>query len=207
MSAMSERVELSSEVRQRIRSMHDSKIYYNDEKLKRYGGHIDIDDHGFICFDELEFAPETHEDGMVYGCGMIGRNLRRFMNAIPAYIHPDSALAGAWAGVFQRFANIGLRPGDEAPAELKAIYETYDIHQNGVGAMNHLGPDMTIGLRLGWRGLLDKIRYYREFNAPADTDFYDGEEELVLGMLEYVRRHADYAREMAAQAEDGQGGA
>ena len=121
MSAMSERVELSSEVRQRIRSMHDSKIYYNDEKLKRYGGHIDIDDHGFICFDELEFTPETHEDGMVYGSGMIGRNLRRFMNAIPAYIHPESALAGAWAGVFQRFANIGLRPEDEAPAELKAI--------------------------------------------------------------------------------------
>lgn len=202
MSAMSKRVELSSEVRQRIRSMHDSKIYYNDEKLKRYGGHIDIDDHGFICFDELEFTPETHEDGMVYGCGMIGRNLRRFMNAIPAYIHPDSALAGAWAGVFQRFADIGLRPEDRPPAELRAIYEKYDIHQNGVGAMNHLGPDMTIGLRLGWKGLLDKIRYYREFNAPADTDFYDGEEELVLGMLEYASRHAEYARKMAAQAED-----
>lgn len=202
MANISERAPLSHEIRRRIQALHDAKIHYNKEKLERYGGAIDIDDHGFICFDELEFTPETHEDGMVYGCAMIGRNLRRFFNAIPAYIHPDSALAGAWAGVFQRFAHIGLRPEDQPPESLRALYEKYDIHQNGVGAMNHLGPDMTIGLQLGWTGLLQKIRYYRDFNAPADTDFYDGEEELVLGVMEYTRRHADYAREMAAQAAD-----
>lgn len=28
--------------------------------------------------------------------------------------------------------------------------------------MNHLCPDMEIGLREGWKGLLEKIRYYRK---------------------------------------------
>lgn len=199
----SERVKLSPLYYDRIRAMHDSKIYYNKEKLKKYGGSIDIDDHGFICFDdELDFTPEYNEDGMIYGCALIGRNLRRFINCIPAYIHPDSALAGCWAGVFQRFANIGLRPSDRPGEDLRALHEKYGMLQTGIAGMNHLGPDMTIGLQLGWKGLLQKVRYYRDFNNPADTDFYDGEEELVLGILEYTKRHADYARELAEKETD-----
>ena len=197
----SEKAVLSPLYLKKIRAMHDSKIVYNKEKLKRYGGSIDIDDHGFICFDELDFTPEYNGDSMIYGCALIGRNLRRFINAIPAYIHPSSALAGCWAGVFQNFAKIGLRPSD-LPTHLYPLHEKYDIHQSGIGAMNHLGPDMTIGLQLGWNGLLKKVRYYKELNAPADTDFYDGEEELLLGILTYTKRHADYAREMAEKETD-----
>ncbi len=40
--------------------------------------------------------------------------------------------------------------------------------------MNHLCPDMEIGLREGWKGLLEKIRYYRKKNNPPDPDFYEG---------------------------------
>ena len=59
--------------------------------------------------------------------------------------------------------------------------------------MNHLCPDLEIGLTLGWKGLLEKVRHYREKNDPVDPDFYDGEEELLLGILEWVKAHADYA--------------
>lgn len=55
--------------------------------------------------------------------------------------------------------------------------------------MNHLCPDMEIGLREGWKGLLEKIRYYRKKNNPPDPDFYEGEEQLVLGILEWVKAH------------------
>jgi len=197
----SEKTKLSPLYEKRIEDMRQAKLYYNKEKLKRYGGSYDTDDHGFICFEEMDFTPEYNEDNMIYGCKLIGRNLRRFFNSFPAYIHPSSALAGCWAGAIARFAKIGLRPSDQ-PVHLKPIHEKYGITQSGIGAMNHLGPDMTIGLQLGWKGLLEKVRYYRSFNAPKDTDFYDGEEELLLGILEYIERHVRYAYSMAEKEED-----
>ncbi len=199
---MEERIVVSDAYRARIRSMHDTKVKLNKEKLAAYGGSIDIDDHGFIYFDGFTFQPDyPDESGVLYGCRAIGQNLRRFLNEIPVYIHPDSALTGAWAGVFQNFANIGLRPEDR-PVQFAELHKKYGITQSGIGGMNHLGPDMTIGFRDGLPGLLEKVRWYRQFNAPADTDFYDGEEAVVLGMMEYTARHRDYARELAEKETD-----
>jgi formate C-acetyltransferase len=114
----------------------------------------------------------------------------------PVYIHPMSALAGAWAGYLPGVG--GWKPEDR-PAHLKELHDKYYLWHNGIGAMNHLGPDMRIGLDLGWGGILKKIRYYRDFNHPADTDFYDAEENLVLGVQDWIRRHVIKAREMAAE--------
>ena len=69
----------------------------------------------------------------------------------------------------------------------------------GFEAMNHMSPDLKIGLDLGWGGLLQKIRYYREYNHPADTSFYDGEEQLVIGVQDWIARHVVKARTMAAE--------
>ena len=49
----------------------------------------------------------------------------------------------------------------------------------------------------GWGGLRKKIEYYRAFNAPADTSFYDGELEYVIGVQEWIVRLAAQARRMA----------
>ena len=81
------------------------------------------------------------------------------------------------------------------------IYEKYNILQSGCGGMNHLCPDLTIGLRLGWKGLLEKVRYYKELNVHCDVSFYEGEEQLLLGVLEWIGRHVDYAKKMAETAE------
>jgi len=196
----SQKVELSPLYRGRIKQLHDTKMVYNAQKIAQLGSY-DTDDHGWIPFDSIPFTPTpNHEDGGIYGCKALGENLRAFFNAVPAYIHPESAVAGCWVGSFQNYAKIGLRPEDK-PEHLRPMHEKYHIRQSGIGGMNHLGPDMKIGLDLGWGGLLAKIRWYKSFNAPKDTGFYDGEEQLVLGVQEYVAHHAVYAREMA-EAED-----
>lgn len=189
--------QLSGPVLTRIQAMHDTKVAENKKKLERFGGSYNIDDHGFICFDDFHFEPEYPEGGdVLYGARCIGKNLRKFFEAVPAYIHPASALAGAWPGQLSHFAKMGFRPEDR-PAHLYATHKKYDIHQNGVGGMNHLGPDMAIGLRKGFPALLENIRYYRRFNNPADTSFYDGEEEVMLGILHYIESHRDEARRRA----------
>lgn len=200
---MNKKVILSPKIAARIKALHDQKLLDNQKKVFVNGGAINIDDHGYIYFENFIFTPDYPDgENILHGCLPIGKNLRRFLNEIPVYINPNSGLAGAWAGIFQdKFAHVGLCEADR-PIGLKALHEKYGITQSGIGGMNHLGPDMTIGFREGFIGILDKIRYYREFLNPKDTDFFDGEEQLLLGILDYTKRHYEYALELSDQESD-----
>jgi len=183
-----------------IDAIHATKVAHTKRKIAQRG-HMDIDDHGWIPWPEpIPFRPESnHPSGGCYGPKCIGENFRRWLNVHPVYIHPQSALAGAWAGWLPGVG--GWRPEDR-PTHLYPLHQKYNITATGIGGMNHLGPDMRIGLDLGWGGLLQKIRRYRALNNPADTTFYDGEEAFVLGVQEWISKHAVEAREMAAQEQD-----
>lgn len=182
---------------QRIEALTQTKLEHNRAKLERDGYH-DIDDHGDIYWPEpIPFTPQSnHLSGGCYGIRCIGRSFRAWLDVHPVYIHPMSSLAGAWAGFLRGVG--GWKPEDR-PHHLAPLHERYNLGRNGIGAMNHLGPDMRIGFDLGWEGILKKIRHYRDFNHPQDTSFYDGEEALVLGVQDWIRRHVVKAREMAAQ--------
>ncbi|MCL2204621.1 MAG: pyruvate-formate lyase [Defluviitaleaceae bacterium] len=195
-------VVLSQDITGRIAALRETKKNENNKKVAQFGGAYNTDDHGFICFDDFKFTPAYPEGyEIMFGPRCIGENLKRFFAEMPVYIHPQSALAGAWAGFFNRdFVNIGLRPEDE-PKHLYATHEKYGLNP-GIGGMNHLGPDMEIGFRLGYPGLLEKIRHYRKKNAPAGADFYAGEEATVEGILAYIENHFHYAQKMAAEATD-----
>lgn len=184
----------------RIDALHARKIEINNAKIAHFG-YLNIDDHGFVYFPEFDFKAETHPDGRVYGCRLIGKNFRRILNEMPVFLEDNSALAGCWPGDLSRWVPYGLAP-EHDPVQFKELWEKYDVTQHGVGGMNHLCPDMKIGLDLGWQGLLDKVRYYREFNQSVDTGFYVGEELLILGVQEWIRRLADYAYEKAERAEN-----
>ena len=186
-------------IRDRIQNLHDTKIRINSDKIKHLGN-LDIDDHGFIHFPDFKFDPKVEdESGILYGMVPIGKTFRRLLNEMPRYIHPDSALATCWVGPFP--AKLGYGPKDQ-PTHLQGVIDEYHILQSGNQGMNHLCPDMRIGLELGWGGILKKIRHYREELKPADTSFFDGEEEFVLGIQEWVADYVRYAREMAEKETD-----
>ncbi|MCL2221112.1 MAG: pyruvate-formate lyase [Oscillospiraceae bacterium] len=195
-------VKLSNEILSRITAMHETKIAENKKKLDNFGGFYNIDDHGFICFDGFTFEAD-YPDGydLLFGAKCIGENLGRFFKELPVYIHQKSALAGAWAGFFQNFVKIGYRPEDHA-AHLKPLHEKYGFLQNGIGGMNHLGPDMEIGFSLGLRGILKKIRRYQARNHPAGEDFYAGEAAVMEGIIAYTENHMHYAHKLASEVTD-----
>ncbi len=138
----------------------------------------------------------NHPSGGCYGPKCIGENFRAWLEVHPVYINPMSSLAGAW--IYGHIPGIGGWRPEDRPEHLHAIHKEYNVTASGIYAMNHFGPDMTIGLELGWGGLLKKIRHYRDLNRPPDTSFYDGEEQLVLGIQSWIRRHVAHARAMAA---------
>ncbi|MBU8913174.1 MAG: hypothetical protein KOO61_04070 [Spirochaetales bacterium] len=180
-----------------IGEIRATKLQFNDQKVEGWG-HYDSDDHGWIPLERPEFEPETDpETGLCSGPALIGRSFRSWLAVHPVYIHPSSALAGAWVSVAPRVGE-----WTDTPDEFEPIWEKYNIRQSGAQGMNHFGPDMNLGLTLGFGGLLDKIRHFRRINAPEDSSFYDGEENVVLGMQEFVRRHATEASRLEAQCQD-----
>ena len=200
-----EKVILSQLFAQRIQKLHDDKMKDTQAKIALNLTH-DSDDWGFIWFPEFKFkAPIETDARPLYGPKNLGKLFRRFMNEMPKYVNPASALGGAWVGPMldSKFFDVTLdqHPDQKVSDELAACWEKYKTSPGYLG-MNHCGPDMKIGLDLGWQGILDKILYYREFNAPANTDFYDGEEAVILGIQEYVQQTADKARSMAAEETD-----
>ena len=197
---MTSTISAQSIYRDRIAALARTKLEFNAAKLAHDGFH-DVDDHGNIPWpDPISFERvSNHADGGCYGARCIGQNFRRWLAAHPVYIHPQSALAGAWITPLPGVG--GWRPEDR-PDHLTPLHEKYHFMATGIGAMNHIGPDMRIGLELGWGGLLSKIRYYRAQNRPADTAFYDAEEDFVLGVQAWIRRHAAHARALAAAETD-----
>ena len=189
---------------QRIDAIRKTKLEHTDEKLK-LRGFFDIDDHGYIPWSEpIPFqAKSNHPSGGCYGPKCIGENFRAWLEVHPIYIHPFSALAGAWVG---SVPGVGRWRPEDRPTHLRPLHKEYNLIYTGIGGMNHLGPDMKIGLDLGWGGLLKKIRYYRELRRPAEgsdmADFYDGEENLVIGVQHWIQNHVTKAREWAATEAD-----
>jgi pyruvate-formate lyase len=184
---------------QRVEALRRTKLEHTGIKLET-AGYFDVDDDGRIPWPEpIPFTPQpNHPSGGCYGAKCIGENFRRWLEGHPVYIHPMSALAGAWITYVPGVG--GWRPEDR-PEHLFPLHKRYNLSP-GIGAANHLGPDMKIGLDSGWGGLLKKIRSCRDLNRPVDTAFYDGEEALVSGTQSWIRKHVVKAKEMAAAEEN-----
>jgi len=146
------------------------------------------------------FEPvSNHPSGGFFGPRAVGENFRGLLEAHPAYVDPVSSMAGAYMVSFNSYRSPEWNP-DFDYSRLHGEQEMYGI-DHGIGGLQHFCPDLKIGLDLGWGGLLEKARSCREAN-PQAPDFYDGLEEIVLGMQGWTRRHAEDARRMAGDEEN-----
>ncbi|MBN1875808.1 MAG: formate acetyltransferase [Anaerolineae bacterium] len=169
------------------------------------------------------YEPESnHESRGFFGPKTVGNNYRALLESHPVYIDPLSSLAGGYMVNFSSYREPGWNP-DLATCvlrpDLAELHQKYQLHP-GIGATQHFCQDLQIGLDLGWRGILEKIHYFRAFNletipAPEDTrfapvtrqemtDFYDGLEAITLGIRTWIQHHADAARAMAENEDDPQ---
>lgn len=147
------------------------------------------------------FQPRpNHPSGGFFGSRATGANFRALLEVHPVYVDPVSSLAGAYMVSFFSYRNPHWNPDFEY-AHLKPVQELYKL-THAIGAVQHFCQDMQIGLDLGWGGLLDKVRWYRAANAPRSADFYDGLEDVVLGVQNWIGRTAEEAARMAALEAD-----
>ncbi len=156
-----------------------------------------------VLLDGVEIVSNDPNGGF-YGPKACGENFRRLLEAHPVYIDPLSTIAGAYMANFFAYRKGGIPTGMQMP-DFLADYTTYQGGAPIFGAQ-HFCQDLQIGLDLGWEGLLEKVRHYRNVNVPAATDpherqqkesIYDGFEAVILGMQDWIGRTAEAARQMA----------
>ncbi len=149
------------------------------------------------CLLEGFEPPSNHHSGGFFGPRAVGAAFRALLEAHPVYIDPLSSLAGAYMVNFNSYRKPQWNP-DFDYSHLHADQQRYGL-MPAIGGVQHFCQDMTIGLTLGWGGLLDNVRRCREVNAPEGAEFYDGLEDVVLGMQAWIRHHAEAARQLAAR--------
>jgi len=207
----------------RLEALRARKMEQTREK-QRLLESMDFDDHGRILppQDLIEvvqtvgssgnvikdariknFKPRSnHPSGGFFGPKACGENFRALLESHPVYIDPMSSLAGGYMVYFMSYRDPHWNPEFDY-SHLHEEQRRYKII-TGIGGVQHFCPDLTIGFKLGWGGLLEKVRHYKKVNAPKSTDFYDGLEDVILGIQNWIRRHAEAAYKMAEREENPQ---
>ena len=195
--------------REKVNELRKTKERQTQEKIEAYGrkGFFDTDDKGTVLPPEgWEWVPETNDpNGGWFGSELVGKNFRRLLETHPTYIDPMCSLAGAYM-VKQEWYHKAGWPSDPAfdYPELRVLHQRYDL-VSGIGGAHHFHHDVeNIGLKLGWKGILDKIRHYEEVHKddPEKLEFLKAEEDVVLGIQNWICRSAQAAQEKAAQETD-----
>jgi pyruvate-formate lyase len=201
----------------RLAALRATKVAQTVEK-QAVRGPMNFDDHGIVLPPEPlreivqsesgsgvvfrdvilnSFLPTpNHPSGGFFGPRACGENYRALLEVHPVYIDPMSSLAGAYMANFMSYRKVPWKPEFDR-AGLLAQHARYQIVP-GIGAVQHMCQDLAIGLRLGWGGLWEKVRRHRAAN-PASGEFYDGLEQIILGVQGWIRRHAAAARAMTSE--------
>jgi formate C-acetyltransferase len=205
---------------ERLAALRKSKQLQTLEK-QQIRGAMDFDDHAIILPpEEMRETVQTisgsgvpitdvimktyqplpnHPSGGFFGPRSVGENFRKLLEAHPVYIDPRSSLAGAYMVNFMSYRTVAWNPDIDC-SELLAEHAKYQTLP-AIGGVQHMCQDMEMGLKLGWGGVLEKINRYRAVNSEAE-EFYAGLEHAVLGMQNWIQRHAEAARCMAAEHEE-----
>ncbi len=83
-----------------------------------------------------------------------------------------------------------------------AGFEARELGAGGI-SFTHTTPDLSIGLELGWNGLLEKVRQniakFEKENKPDQVNYLKGSEMIAISIQKYIKRHADKARMQATE--------
>ena len=178
---------------ERIRKLREDKITEVQKKHKRYGYLIDDDLHTMTVPEGYSWRPvPNHENGDFYGYTGWQTNYAGMVDSFPAVVCPYSSMAGNFHRILLHFRRTSRRPEYDY-SEVDPLIRKYDI-QDMIGQVNHYCGDVSIGLKLGWGGILKKVRDYAALNGERDAEtkeFYEAEIGFVETVIGWIRRTSE----------------
>ncbi len=174
----------------RIALLRERKIAQTVEKAKNGGA--DEDDYGLIEQDEYKFKLKpNHENGSIYGYEAWTENYCRLLSEHPIYVDPLDAFVGKGFLFLERQRPKEYKWNPDYPYDdLKVIFEKYSII-SGIDNCHHFTPDLEIGLKLGWGGILKKLEEQKALHSDEHKEFYDSEIAVVKAIIAFINRAGD----------------
>lgn len=144
------------------------------------------------------YEPQSnHPSGGAFGPKIVGANYRALLEMHPPYVDPTSDLLGGYSVNFGSYCRAHWPPELDY-GHLRDEQAKYGL-VTGIGAWQHFCQDLTIGLELGYGGLLSKIERHRRLGGSEHAPFYDGLEAVVRGIQAWIAANVAEARRMAEQ--------
>lgn len=196
---------------ERYALLREKKLRHTKEKYIQ-AGYMDADDYGTVPMPEgYSFTP-IPPDGDFTGYAGWSENFVAFLENHPIYVDPLEILCGRWCDKLTSYRKVcpdvpldqSNFPADKYPYDdLLPAIQFYDMDP-GIGSDSHFCSDYTIGLSLGWGGMLKKIRHYRAVHAgnPEKEAFYNAEEAVVLAIQRWIQRHIHRIEELIQSETD-----
>lgn len=129
-----------------------------------------------------------------------GRDYAFLLDNSPAEIHPFESIVGEFHWEMN---------------EIRKYYFGDEIHKLGrevraLGAggtsHGHTCLDLNIGLTEGFGGIMERIEknlaMYKRLDHPQKVNYLEGQKLVCQAIMNYIRKHADRAAQLAAEAED-----
>ena len=190
---------------ERLALLRERKLLQTAEKVAREGG-LDEDDYGrVVAPDYFHFKTiPNHPDGFFYGYSGWTENFTRLLAEHPVYIDPVDAFVGRGFFFLIRLRGMTGDPSYPYPwnpafpfDDLKKEFARYNIIC-GIGRDHHFTPDIAMGLRLGWGGILQKLETHKaQSHDPSTGEFYDSEIAVVKAIIGFLRRTSYQLAEFA----------
>ena len=173
---------------ERLAALKEQKEKHTQEKIRYYGS-TDEDDYGKIvppegCVFEPIYNDEKNKN--FYGAKAWSENFAKLMAMHPVYVDKRDAIAGKWMYLLQNYRSDDMAAQFDY-SHLKPEQELYNI-TSGIGKMHHFAGDYTIGLRLGFGGLLRKVEYYKKEHGPDKDEFFSAEEKVITAVKGWIER-------------------
>ncbi len=175
---------------ERISLLRELKVAQTQEKSALGGA--DEDDYGLIVQNELDFKLEpNHENGSIYGYKAWTDNYCRLLSEHPLYINPLDAFVGKGFLFLERLRPKEHKWNPDYPYDdLKVLFNLYGII-SGIDNCHHFTPDLEIGLKIGWGGILAKLKEQKALHDDSHKEFYDSEIRVVESIISFLYRMSD----------------
>ena len=165
---------------------------------------INIGDHNCRVDNGMPF-PKVQEmpskvNGFSFDASNFADDYAFFLDNCPVIIHPHERIAGEFNWQLDE-ARYFQYPDENRQLGMEA-------RKMGAGGISftHTCPDLSIGLELGWCGILEKIKHYKaihEANGQEELAAYlAASEKICASIIRYVDRYAQTAASLAEHETD-----
>ncbi len=181
---------------ERITLLRERKIAQTVEKAK--AGGANEDDYGLIVQNEFNYKLKpNHENGSIYGYKAWTENYCAILKEHPLYCDPLDAFVGKGFLFLERLRPATKKWNPDYPFdELQELFTKYHII-SGIDNCHHFTPDLEIGFKLGWGGILELLKQQRALHTEEHFEFYDSEIAVVEAIIAFLKRVSAELSELA----------